>query len=707
CYKFDDEDKKPKQLACNHVICMRCLKKIYVAGLVVCPYCRYEHRCGQGVETLPTSQQVLYIIRLIEQSRCPQLAILSKNLEVESLVKELMDNYSPNDDAFFGELRKIIQFIVKDSTRFFDPVWKLQDNLKDNKMAVTKILQTIAACVNEMTHQHLDYLISDVQVRWLTSGNTRRLNLLYFLHKLSYEGNNEQLTAKVMDVVAGFAFSDNTPDELVNACIETQKKILSDGLTYDLFEHWVFTCVETVQTQPEKRQALAAMKLLRHLCYLFAVKKAALNNHNHNTNEFKDLVLVHCKNIYRRIDQEWQVFDHAIAGFVTYVRECRSAGKDDIHIAAVGERLAFLFAFLKYGKMCMDEFVASSVWICLTDGTISDLYPTLCFQWFTNIVENSMAHPKAIQRIFHQHILKLDPRQTTNQTADFMDCFERFFRAVQCAEGDTFTQGVIDPRPGLEFLLKIVEYAQVTIAHRAFNLVKETIIYLDPRLLLHLAGVNSNALRDFLDRFTEMRAISRSFENMDEDDEPHTGISPVVQVPQRFDNANCNFLLTVKMRGRLLGTVHIKPSPHFPCAEFVQSLTTFCYAIPRKFGQRIAKSKKDTCIRLEMKNAMFQPVVPDMLSYRNWLDPANYAQRACQVGITSIKAGSGRNEGRVKGWQFVFFLHDVVPSSCKSKKSLLFGNVIQGIDVVKSLSCSNLSTSHFSEGLRFTLKSVN
>lgn len=90
---------------------------------------------------------------------------------------------------------------------------------------------------------------------------------------------------------------------------------------------------------------------------------------------------------------------------------------------------------------------------------------------------------------------------------------------------------------------------------------------------------------------------------------------------------------------------------------------------------------------------------------RIWLDSDNYAQKACQVGITGIEAGAGRSESRVKGWQFVFFLHDMVPGAYKSKKSLLFGDVVQGIDVVKSLSCSNLLTSHFSDGLRLILES--
>ncbi|KAI9563463.1 hypothetical protein GHT06_010926 [Daphnia sinensis] len=651
--KFDDESNKPKRLACDHTICLQCLKEICRNGSVVCPCCRTNHRCEQGVEKLPTSQPALHIIKLIEKSRCPQLTLLSKTLEAESMVKELLAIYSPDGDAFFEQLGKIIRFTVHDSARPLDPVCKLQDILHGNTMAVSKLHQTIAAYAGEMTQQHVDYLISDVQARWFMSDNTQRPNLLDFLHKLAYEGRNEQLTAKIMDVVGGFVFCADTPDELMDSCIEKLKKILSDGWTCDLFSNWLFTCAQAIQAQQEQRLALAAMKLLRHLCYLFAVKQAASNNHNHNSSEFRDLVFLHYKNIYTFIDQEWKLFGHAIAGFVTYVMKCRSAGIDPIHSAAVRERLAFLGVFLKYGEMCMDEMAATSVWSCLTDGPISDFYQAICFEWFTKIVEI------------------------------------------------------------------------------AFDVVKETIIYLGPRMLSHRADVSNDVLGSLLDRFRdehlanrmqdeeesnlmdglaeflERQDISRSSNNMEEDDEYLTGISPVMPVPQRFDIANSIFVLTVMKKRRLLGRIQIKPSPRFASAKFVQELGTFCYAHPRKIGRRIAKSTKDTFISLKMKNAMFQPIVPDMLNYHIWLDSDNYAQKACQVGITGIEAGTGRNESRVKGWQFVFFLHDMVPGASKSKKSLLFGDVVQGIDVVKSLSCSNLLTSHFSDGLRLILESVN
>lgn len=114
----------------------------------------------------------------------------------------------------------------------------------------------------------------------------------------------------------------------------------------------------------------------------------------------------------------------------------------------------------------------------------------------------------------------------------------------------------------------------------------------------------------------------------------------------------------------------------------------------------------DAFVSLKMENAMFQPVVPDMLSYRIWLDSDGYAQKACQVGITGIRSTAGRGGRRVTGWQFVFLLRDMAPGSHQSNKSLLFGTVVQGIDVIKSLNCSGFLTSNFSDALRLTLESA-
>jgi ABC-type dipeptide/oligopeptide/nickel transport system ATPase subunit len=85
------------------------------------------------------------------------------SLEVDDFIKELLEIHSPEDKVFFDQLRKIIQFVVKDSTRSLEPVWKIQDRWT-NGAYVVQLHQTVISCVKEFTLQHVNYLINDIQV---------------------------------------------------------------------------------------------------------------------------------------------------------------------------------------------------------------------------------------------------------------------------------------------------------------------------------------------------------------------------------------------------------------------------------------------------------------------------------------------------------------------------------------------------------------
>lgn len=115
------------------------------------------------------------------------------------------------------------------------------------------------------------------------------------------------------------------------------------------------------------------------------------------------------------------------------------------------------------------------------------------------------------------------------------------------------------------------------------------------------------------------------------------------------------------------------------------------------------QSNGDACVKMKMKNAMFQPAAPELLNYHTWVS-SEYAQSACQVGLTGIQ--SSRN-GRITSWQFVFLLRDAVAGhqskSGRAKPSLLFGEVTQGIDVIKSL-CARRPLCWTNEGLHLTLE---
>ena len=86
---------------------------------------------------------------------------------MDSLVKELLDFYSPEETMFFDKLLMIIKFVAKDPTKSLEPVWKIQNGwTKENHFAVYvgKLHQCVLSSVNEMSAEHVDFLINDIQV---------------------------------------------------------------------------------------------------------------------------------------------------------------------------------------------------------------------------------------------------------------------------------------------------------------------------------------------------------------------------------------------------------------------------------------------------------------------------------------------------------------------------------------------------------------
>ncbi len=108
--------------------------------------------------------------------------------------------------------------------------------------------------------------------------------------------------------------------------------------------------------------------------------------------------------------------------------------------------------------MYVDAFTAKRIWTCLLDGAVYPSDAELCFEWFSKVD----LVPEGNWCIFNEHLLKLDPRQI-NQTA--MSCFDRFFRAVEYSVGE-FAVNESDPRPGLEFLWKVTQYADENVAQK-------------------------------------------------------------------------------------------------------------------------------------------------------------------------------------------------------------------------------------------------
>ena len=128
-------------------------------------------------------------------------------------------------------------------------------------------------------------------------------------------------------MIGGFIWCLDTPAEFEDPCIDAQKKILSDCWNKDLVSQWILNCIESIE---QRQKSVAALKLIRRLCYLFAVKSAATNDHFYQPNEFTQLVLLKYKEIYMFLDQEYQLFDLVVVELGSYMNIVRSLVRNGV-----------------------------------------------------------------------------------------------------------------------------------------------------------------------------------------------------------------------------------------------------------------------------------------------------------------------------------------------------------------------------------------
>ena len=247
-------------------------------------------------------------------------------------------------------------------------------------------------------------------------------------------------------MIGAFLWCRDTPMECQDHCIQAFKKILDKSWSSDVVTPWIRNCIDSIRT---RKRSVVAIKLLRQLCFMYASKAAAANDHYQSTDEFTQLVLLKYKQIYDVLDQECQVFDSVVDDLLFYcVGAARLAVHGDRHALEIQTRLDFMVAFYKYGRKLIDRETAERVWISLVERSPCPSDRETGFDYFTKIQMTAESN----RRIFHHHLMKLDPNRMTLAA---VNCFQHLFRAVEYDQGDVIFYDV-DLHPAIEFLWNVV-----------------------------------------------------------------------------------------------------------------------------------------------------------------------------------------------------------------------------------------------------------
>ncbi len=173
------------------------------------------------------------------------------------------------------------------------------------------------------------------------------------------------------------------------------------------------------------------------------------------------------------------------------------------HVAQIQERLNFMKYLLKEGQLWLCSTQAETIWKCLAQSSVFECDREICFKWFSKLMtEDPDLEPDMNKTFFVNYITKLDPKLLTDSG---IRCFERFFKIVNLKynrlvqKRHFFLTESLD-LIGLDYLWKIVTYANEDIVEKAIMLLKDIYIHLGPQLKAQQSAIHADLISSCIDR---------------------------------------------------------------------------------------------------------------------------------------------------------------------------------------------------------------
>lgn len=173
------------------------------------------------------------------------------------------------------------------------------------------------------------------------------------------------------------------------------------------------------------------------------------------------------------------------------------------HITQIQERLNFMKYLLKEGQLWLCSSQAETIWKCLAQNSVFECDREICFKWFSKLMtEDPDLEPDMNKAFFVNYITKLDPKLLTDSG---IRCFERFFKNVNLKynrliqKRHFFLTESLD-LIGLDYLWKIVTFANEDIVEKAILLLKDIYIHLGPQLKLEQSAIHADLISSCMDK---------------------------------------------------------------------------------------------------------------------------------------------------------------------------------------------------------------
>lgn len=440
----------------------------------------------------------------------------------ENNVLKIVLRDSLHQPQYVEKLEKIIRFVIKEKTltlQDLDDLWSAQAG--KHEAIVKNVHDLLAKLAWDFTPEQLDHLFSCFQSSWRNASKKQREKLLELIRRLAEDDKDGVMAHKVLHLLWNLAHQEDVPNDIVDQALAAHVKILDYSCSQDRDTQktqWLEKCIEELKV-PHGKWVLPALKQMKEICCLYSEAPPNFTptpvGHNVNTGQRSHCTYRH--EIISKLQQDHTLVILVSESLSTYMNTARRLRAENpkldpsvvnpnsrfSHIQEVQERLNFLRFLLKDGQMWLCSPQAKQIWTCLAENAAYPEDREICFKWFSQLMtEEPDLDPDVNREFFEANILQLDPSLVTESG---IECFERFFKAVNLKEGK-----LIDKKRshltedldliGLDYLWKVVLNGSEEVSLRAIELLKETFTRLGPSLQSKQIHIHDDIIASCTDR---------------------------------------------------------------------------------------------------------------------------------------------------------------------------------------------------------------
>lgn len=473
-------------------------------------------------------------------------AWIAENEVLDIVLRDCM-----HQPQYVEKLEKILRFLIKEralSLKDLDKIWESQ--LGKHEAIEKNVHDLLAKLAWDFSPEQLDHLFMCFQKSWASNASRKqREKLLDLIRSLSEDDKEGVMANKVLDLLWNLAHSEDASTEIIDQAVAAHIKILDYSCSSDKESQKLKYLEKCIDQLKENKWVIVSLRQIREILQQFpehvmgtssgggfhghaagstsAAANRFLNasyppsgsstSHLASTNTGNSSTCYYRTDIIAKLQKEYSLISMITANLSDYYELIKqsvvSPGTLDpetilpdgrfSHCTQIQERLNFLKYLLKEGQLWLCANQAETIWKCLAQNSVFELDREICFKWFSKLMtDDPDLEPDMNRTFFVNYITKLDPKLLTDSG---IKCFDRFFKYVNLKynrlvqKRSYFLTDNLD-LIGLDYLWKIVTYANEDIVEKAIVLLKDIYIHLGPQLKSEQCAIHADLISNCMER---------------------------------------------------------------------------------------------------------------------------------------------------------------------------------------------------------------